>query len=1073
MLEAADSPGKPPRGRSAGLQIISGGLGCGDSEIANMKITTRLAGLLVLLFTLSATAAGYETVMYDKHQAVANRVLARFKPEVGAAARATLMSEQRVRVTRAYSLVSDLVVLELLPQPGLSSVTLPDAKPEVDGRHLRTRIGNLLATGAFQYVGPDYVVNASLTPNDTAFTDGTLWGLKNTGINGGVAGADIGAEAAWDLTTGNNNIVVAVIDTGVNYLHQDLLSQMWINPGEIAHNGIDDDGDGYVDNIYGINAVNNGGDPLDDNGHGSHCAGTIGAAANNGSPHVGVAWNVRIMALKFLDVSGGGATSDAIECIQFARLNGARILSNSWGGGGFDQALQDAIEATRAAGLLFVAAAGNESTNNDGPGRSYPASYPVDNVISVAAVDRANNLAGFSNYGSQSVHLGAPGVAIFSSTHSTTSSYESFNGTSMACPHVSGAAVLLWARYPSATYAEIRQRLFVGTVPIASLSGKTATGGRLNVFNSLTVSPDNQLEIVVSSDSGLNVTSGVQVDLYVRVTDLFNVNNATVTGVLSHNGQNLTFLDNGTGADRVAGDSTYSASMVAPTDQSSFNLSVNATAPGKTAANANVTFTVTPRPSNDAFANRQPITTLPAILTASTLNATADAGEPPHHYNTPPFELGPFKTLWWTWTAPANGVYTLTTDGSSFDTILAVYTGSSLGTLTPIRSIDDAGIDWTSTVVFPASAGLSYHFVVDGYDGEAGNVQLSFFQNPPMANDFFANRAPIDGVNLTVSGHNVGSSVEVGEPSHDGFPPRSSVWWTWTPATSGTVTISTGGSIFDTILSVYTGANVGTLIPVASNDDFDYPNTLTSEVSFFANAGVPYQIAVSAFATGQAGLGNILLHLGRSPANNNFAGRLTLTGELAEGSAQTVGATLEANEPVPNINFPGSRSVWWTWTAPRSGNVTLSTDGSSFNTILAAYTGAVINGLSLVGENNDRVDVKIRTSLLSFAAVGGTTYQIQLAGVEDLSGLARLTLTLDARSQLSLPEFRSDGTTSIELLGEADRAYVLSSTSDFVAWTPIRTNMVVSRRVLFSEPTSGATGPRFYRARPASLVGGE
>lgn len=1033
-----------------------------------MKSHFHLAALLVLLFAFGATAAGFEKVTLGKHQAVANRVLARFKPEVEAATRSRLMNEQRVRMTRQYSLVSDLVVLELLPQPGLNSVLPPAGKPPVDGRQLLARIKDLLATGAFQYVEPDYVVTASLTPNDTAFTDGTLWGLRNTGASGGVVGADIGAVGAWDITTGNTNIVVAVIDTGVNYLHQDLVSQMWLNPGEFPNNGIDDDGDGYVDNVHGINAVTNGGDPMDDNGHGSHCAGTIGAAANNGSPHVGVAWNVRIMALKFLDVSGGGATSDAIECIQFARLNGARILSNSWGGGGFEQALQDAIEATRVAGLLFVAAAGNESTNNDGPGRSYPASYPIDNVVSVAAVDRANNLAGFSNYGSQSVHLGAPGVAIYSSTHSSASSYATFNGTSMACPHVSGAAVLLWARYPGASYAEIRQRLFVGTVPIASLSGKTATGGRLNVLNSLTVVPDNQLELVVSSDSGLNVISGLEVNLRVRVTDLFTVNNATVTGTLSHNGANLTFLDNGVGADQVAGDSTYSASMTAPTDQPSFVLTVNATAPGKTGANAQVTFTVTPRPTNDSFAGRHPITTLPAILTASTLNATADPGEPPHHYIS-----GPFKTLWWTWTAPASGVYTLSTDGSSFDTILAVYVGNSVDALGEIRSIDDAGFDWTSTVVFPASAGVSYHFVVDGYDGEAGNVQLSFFQNAPMVNDYFANRVPISGVNQTVSGHNVGSTVEFGEPSHAGFPARSSVWWTWTPNFNGPVTISTGGSIFDTILSVYTGSTIGTLLSVASNDDFDYPFTLTSEVSFFAVAGNPYHIAVSAFATGQEGLGNILLHVGRAPANDNFADRLTLTGDLAEAEAQTTGATLEGLEPVPNANFPGSRSVWWTWTAPRTGSATLSTDGSSFDTILAVYTGNTLNGLSLVGENNDRVDVKIRTSLLSFGAVGGTTYQIQLAGVDDLSGRARLTLTMDARSQLSLPEFRSDGTTSLALLGEADRSYILMASPDLTNWTPVRTNMVVSRRVLFSEPTPGGSDPRFYRAQPASLVGAE
>ncbi|MBC8003325.1 MAG: hypothetical protein H7X97_12130, partial [Opitutaceae bacterium] len=194
--------------------------------------------------------------------------------------------------------------------------------------------------------------------------------------------------------------------------------------------------------------------------------------------------------------------------------------------------------------------------------------------------------------------------------------------------------------------------------------------------------------------------------------------------------------------------------------------------------------------------------------------------------------------------------------------------------------------------------------------------------------------------------------------------------------------------------------------------------------------------------------------------------------EQQEAQAQTVGATLESGEPIPDFIYPGSRSVWWTWTAPRTGKATITTDGSSFDTILAVYTGSSINGLSLVGVNNDRVDVKIRTSLLSFGAVVGTTYQIQLAGVDDLSGFARLTLLMDARSRLSVPEFRSDNTTSLELLGETDRLYVLSTSPDLASWTPMRTNMVVSRHVLFSEPTSVGVGPRFYRAYPASSVGG-
>ena len=162
---------------------------------------------------------------------------------------------------------------------------------------------------------------------------------------------------AWDVTTGSTDVLVAVIDTGIRYTHQELRNQMWVNPDEIADNGIDDDGDGYVDNVHGIDVINNDGDPMDDHGHGTHCAGTIGASANDGYAHVGVAWNVRLMGCKFLSAQGSGYTSGAVECIDFAVAKGAKVLSNSWGGGGFSQSLYDAIKRAQDAGVLFIAGA--------------------------------------------------------------------------------------------------------------------------------------------------------------------------------------------------------------------------------------------------------------------------------------------------------------------------------------------------------------------------------------------------------------------------------------------------------------------------------------------------------------------------------------------------------------------------------------------------------------------------------------------------------------------------------------------------------------------------------------------
>ena len=242
------------------------------------------------------------------------------------------------------------------------------------------------ASGLFAYAEPDYVVSLNLEPTDAAYLDGRLWGLKNS-----TTGIDIDAARAWGLTTGSSNVIVAVIDTGIRYTHRDLASRMWRNAGEIAGNGIDDDNDGFIDNIFGIDAHNKDGDPMDDHSHGTHCAGTIGASANDGYEHVGVAWNVRLMACKFLSAEGSGYTSDAIRCIDWAVSKGAKVLSNSWGGGGYSQAMFDAIARAKSNGVLFVVAAGNDGSNNDSV-PSFPANYDLDNVISVAAVDMNGGL---------------------------------------------------------------------------------------------------------------------------------------------------------------------------------------------------------------------------------------------------------------------------------------------------------------------------------------------------------------------------------------------------------------------------------------------------------------------------------------------------------------------------------------------------------------------------------------------------------------------------------------------------------------------------------------------------------
>lgn len=328
----------------------------------------------------------------------------------------------------------------------------------------------VLATGLVKSCSPNFEVSVSKTSNDPQGTN--LWGLER-----------ISAPAAWDISTGSPEIVVAGIDTGIDFTHPDLAANMWTNPGEIAGDGIDNDGNGYIDDVHGINAAAGTGNPMDDNGHGTHTAGTIGGVGDNGTGVVGVAWNVKIMGLKFLNANGGGTIADAIRAINYMvkmkTQYGVNIVAanNSWGGGGFSQPLYDAIKRARDAGIVFVAAAGNEANNND-LAPTYPAGYEVDNVISVGAIDKANKLAYFSNYG-ENVDIAAPGVSITSTVPG--GGYAALSGTSMATPHVTGAIALLAGFEPTLTYAGLIERVKDSGAAVSALSGKIHGAKLLNL----------------------------------------------------------------------------------------------------------------------------------------------------------------------------------------------------------------------------------------------------------------------------------------------------------------------------------------------------------------------------------------------------------------------------------------------------------------------------------------------------------------------------------------------------------------------------------------------------------------
>src|SRR5215217_547074 len=363
-----------------------------------------------------------------------------------------------------------------------SDVNLVDLPRDVG---VREAVQRYEASSDVEYAEPNFKIFPTVAPNDPSFNK--LWGLNNTGQTieqAGTADADADVPEAWNTATGTATTVVAVIDEGIDVSHPDLRNDIWKNPGEMPGNGVDDDGNGYVDDVYGYDFANDDAsvydpDPVNGSGdeHGTHVAGTIAAEGNNGIGVAGVNWRAKVMALKFLGPNSG-STLDAVEAINYAVTNGADISNNSWGYvGSPSRSLQDAINRADNAGHLFVAAAGNGGTdgvgdNNDASSSNtnYPSSYPNPNIISVAATDNRDTLASFSNFGATTVDLAAPGVNVASTLPGIRYGY--YSGTSMATPHVTGVAALLKSQQPTLDDAQLKARILDGADRKSSLTGK-------------------------------------------------------------------------------------------------------------------------------------------------------------------------------------------------------------------------------------------------------------------------------------------------------------------------------------------------------------------------------------------------------------------------------------------------------------------------------------------------------------------------------------------------------------------------------------------------------------------------
>ena len=459
---------------------------CGSSTTSSLAPDSP-KGLSSPKVTVQSILSDMEKGRYKEGE-----VLVKFKS--GTVASASLKTHQAVGATslRKYTIV-----------PNMEHLKLPE------GLSVKDAIIHYMSDPNVEYAEPNYLKVMNGMPNDTSF--GNQWALHNTGqYASGTAGADIRAPLAWDFAIGSHAITIAVIDSGIDYNHPDLVNNIWSNTGESCTDGIDHDGNGYINDCRGWNFVSDNKTPVDDLGHGTHVAGIIGAAGNNWLGVAGVMWHVKLMPLKVLNSSGSGTTSDVVSAIQYAVSKGVKIINASYGGFSYSQAEYNAISSANSQGVLFVASAGNGDpvacgelgkcigVNNDLT-PMYPASYNLPNIISVAATDQNDKLASFSNFGFNSVDVAAPGVYILSTipmsgtsqpflsfcTNSLAVDYDFCGGTSQAAPHVSGVAGLLFGQYPHLSLHEVRGTILSYVDVLPSLNSWISTGGRINAFKAV------------------------------------------------------------------------------------------------------------------------------------------------------------------------------------------------------------------------------------------------------------------------------------------------------------------------------------------------------------------------------------------------------------------------------------------------------------------------------------------------------------------------------------------------------------------------------------------------------------
>ncbi len=995
---------------SQSRRLASGGSRCAGGWLAT---------LFAALFAVTAGAQNVDVpfIMLDGQRVHPTSILVRYAPRVTAAHAGAAMAAASLRTVHEFHPSSRWALLDLKPD-----ALRPAAGQE--GQALKDRIQKLMASGLYEAVEPDHIGQISLVPSDGFYLDGTLWGLRNVGQQGGVSGADIDAARAWDITTGSTNVIVGVIDSGVRYTHLDLAAQMWRNPTPTAGA------------LFGTNAIAGTGDPNDDNGHGTHVAGTIAAAANNGQPHIGVAWNVRVMALKAADSQGRLPDSAIAACIDFAIAKGVKVLNCSFGSRSFSLVLSDAFQRAQAAGILVICAAGN-SGRDVGQFPEFPAAFAepifggLDNIISVAAMDRFDALAPFSNFGSNGVHLGAPGVQIMSTFNTADNSYQLLDGTSMAAPHVTGVAALIYSLTNTMTYTEARSRILLTTTPVAALATNTVSGGRLNAYRALTTGADGILEIAIKPSSGSTLLAGTTVPITVFVNDLLPVNNATVVGTVPGVFTNQVFLNTGVSPDTVAGDNQHAFNLNVPAVTTNLTLTLVVTAPGKTGSTNTFTYRTEPIPPNDNFSSPAKVPDPGGVVFGDNTFGSLEFGEPAHAGVS-----NVANSVWWNWAPTNSGAVLVDTAGSSFDTIVAVYTGNILTNLTLIAATNDVGAIPQGFVGFTATAGTTYRIAVASASTNAvGQIRL---------------RVQFNGVADTTA-PNVAITNIVSGPNSVTNPPSGLIVTNATLTLSGTA--ADPGTNAIGVSQVFVRLNSGLSVTASGTNNWSIPLFLVSgtndiQVSaadFSGNTSVPisFQVNYRVF----------------DPFNDVLANALELPGTAGATTTNNANATLEPGEPL-HAGKQGGKSVWYYFTPPSDGVLSITTSNSTFDTLLAIYTGTRVDRLTAVSGNDDTPTGFGVYSEIAQAVRAGTRYYIAVDGLSGASGQIFLGYSFTAVPIFDLTVTATTGGVAFPVSGSftsntvVDVTAVASNGFSFVTWTGDALSLDNPLRVTLARPTA-------------------